>query len=39
LMFALIKLSGGKPVAASFKQGLGKMRESERLPQSGTNPG
>jgi hypothetical protein len=31
----MIKLSGGKPVAASIKAGLDKMLESEQLPQSG----
>ena len=30
LMFALIKLSGGKPIADSFKRGLDRMLESER---------
>jgi hypothetical protein len=31
----MIKLSGGKPVAASIKAGLDKMLESEQQPQSG----
>jgi hypothetical protein len=35
MMLGLVKMSGGKPVAASIKQGLDKMRESEQQPQSG----
>ena len=31
----MIKLSGGKPVAASIKAGLDKMLASEQQPQSG----
>ncbi|HEX6709430.1 MAG TPA: SRPBCC family protein [Rubrobacter sp.] len=30
LMFAMIKLSGGKPVEASFRQGLDRMLENDR---------
>jgi hypothetical protein len=35
MMLGLVKLSGGKPVAASIKAGLDKMLESEQQPQSG----
>ena len=35
LLVGIIKLGGGKPVAASIKAGLDKMRESEQQPQSG----
>jgi hypothetical protein len=39
LLVGIIKLSGGKPVAASIKQGLDRILESERRPQPGTTPG
>jgi hypothetical protein len=39
MLAGIIKLSGGKPVAASIKLGLDKMLESERRPQPGTTPG
>lgn len=32
MMLWMVKLSGGRPVAASIKQGLDKMLESERRP-------
>jgi hypothetical protein len=32
ILVGVIKLSGGKPVAASIKQGLDKMLESEQRP-------
>jgi Polyketide cyclase / dehydrase and lipid transport len=35
MIVGMVKLSGAKPVAASIKQGLDKMRESEQQPQSG----
>ncbi len=35
MIVRMIKLSGGKPVAASIKAGLNKMLESEQQPQSG----
>jgi hypothetical protein len=34
MIVGMIKLSGGKPVEASIKAGLDKMRESEQQPQS-----
>jgi hypothetical protein len=39
MLVGIIKVSGGKPVAASIKQGLDRMLESERRPQPGTTPG
>ncbi len=39
IMLGLVKLSGGRPVAASIKQGLDKMLESGQRPQPGTTPG
>lgn len=35
VIVAMVKLSGGKPVEASIKQGLDKMLQSEQQPQSG----
>jgi hypothetical protein len=35
MIVGMIKLSGGRPVAASIKQGLDKMLESEQQHQSG----
>jgi hypothetical protein len=35
MIVGMIKLSGGRPVAASIKQGLDKMLESEQQLQSG----
>jgi Polyketide cyclase / dehydrase and lipid transport len=35
MIVRMIKLSSGKPVAASIKAGLDKMLESEQQPQSG----
>ena len=32
ILVGVIKLSGGKPVEASIKQGLDKMLESEQRP-------
>ena len=39
MMVGMIKLSGGKPVAASIKAGLDKMLESERRARPGTASG
>ncbi len=39
LLVGIIRLSGGKPVAASIKQGLDRILESERRPQPGTTSG
>ena len=39
MLVGMIKLSGGRPVAASIKAGLDKMLESERRPQTGTASG
>jgi hypothetical protein len=39
MMVGMIKLSGGRPVAASIKAGLDKMLEDERQAQLGTAPG
>jgi hypothetical protein len=38
MLVGIIKLGGGKPVAASIRQGLDKILESERLPQPRTDP-
>lgn len=35
ILVGIIKLSGGKPVAASIKAGLDKMRASKQQPQTG----
>jgi hypothetical protein len=35
MIVGMVKLSGGKPVAASIKAGLDKMRESEQQSRSG----
>ncbi len=39
MMLGLVKLSGGRPVAASIKQGLDKLLESERRARPGTGSG
>lgn len=39
MLVGIIKLSGGKPVAASIKEGLDKILRDERRPQPGTTPG
>jgi hypothetical protein len=39
ILLWLVKLSGGKPLADSIKQGFDKVLESERRPKAGTTPG